>query len=314
MSALRRLGINPQVQQIHQQQSASQAQTESAFAYKWAKRETYESEKVKSKALAWMMERYCGNDASLLGGWLGDGGKIILDAGCGSGFSGMLFFNKHLLHNDYLGVDISSSVDVAKERFAEAGYPGDFLQCGLNTIPAPPNSVDIIFSEGVLHHTDSTARSVADLTGLLRPDGLFLFYVYRKKAVIREFCDDHIRRTLQNLSDEEAWKALESLTRLGQSLGTLCTEIDVPEDIPYLGIKKGKLDLQRFFYWNIFKAYYDPDFTLAEMNHINYDWYRPLNCHRHTSEEVKQFCGNAGLSIERFYEDEAGITVVARKG
>ena len=49
------------------------------------------------------------------------------------------------------------------------------------------------------------------------------------------------------------------------------------------------------------------------MNHINFDWFRPLNCHRHTPEEVKGFCDRAGLEIEHFNVQEAGITIVARK-
>ena len=147
----------------------------------------------------------------------------------------------------------------------------------------------------------------------LRGGGRFLFYVYAKKAVIREFTDDHIRHHLQNLNDEEAWKALESLTRLGITLGDLNVKFEVPEDIPVLGIKKGEYDLQRFFYWNICKMYYRPEFSFDEMNHVNFDWFRPLNCHRHTPEEIKKWCQEAGLMIEHMNVQEAGITIVAVK-
>src|SRR5262249_13386977 len=130
---------------------------------------------------------------------------------------------------------------------------------------------------------------------------------------IREFTDDFIREQLRNLDDPQAWKALEPLTRLGVALGELNATIDVPEAIPFLGIPKGKVDLQRFFYWNICKLYYRPDFSLEEMNHINFDWFRPMNCHRHTPDEVRRWCAEAGLEIERMTVEEAGITVVARK-
>ena len=115
------------------------------------------------------------------------------------------------------------------------------------------------------------------------------------------------------MSDEQAWKALEPLTRLGIALGKLGVEIDIPEDIPMLGIKKGKQDLQRFVYWNVCKLYYRPEFSEDEMNHINFDWYRPLNCHRHTPEELRQYIADAGMAIERMKAEEAGITVVAIK-
>jgi arsenite methyltransferase len=164
-----------------------------------------------------------------------------------------------------------------------------------------------------LHHTDDTGESIKYLSTKLKTGGRFMFYVYAKKAVIREFTDDYVRERLAPMSDEEAWEALKPLTKLGQALGELKTEIDVPEDVPLLGIKKGKMDLQRFFYWNFCKTYYRPEYSLEEMNHINFDWFRPLNCHRHTAEEVTDYCDRAGLEIEHTNLQEAGITVVARK-
>ena len=140
-----------------------------------------------------------------------------------------------------------------------------------------------------------------------------MFYVYAKKAAIREFTDDHVRHSLSNLTDEQAWEALLPLTRLGAALGQLGVEIDVPEDIPYLGIRKGKQDLQRFFYWNVMKLYYRPEFSEAECNHVNFDWFRPLNCHRHTVEEVRGWCDQLQLAIEHLDVQESGITVVSRK-
>jgi len=119
--------------------------------------------------------------------------------------------------------------------------------------------------------------------------------------------------SVKDKSNDEAWEALKPLTKLGISLGELKGDVDVTEDIPYLGIKKGTYNIQRFFYWNIMKAFYRPDFNLEEMNHINFDWFRPLNCFRHTEEELINFCEDAGLKIEHFNKQEAGFTVVARK-
>ncbi len=49
------------------------------------------------------------------------------------------------------------------------------------------------------------------------------------------------------------------------------------------------------------------------MNHVNFDWYRPANCHRQTPEEVRKWCENAGLDVSYMNVEEAGITVVSRK-
>ena len=49
------------------------------------------------------------------------------------------------------------------------------------------------------------------------------------------------------------------------------------------------------------------------MHQINIDWFRPLNCRRHTPEEITRWCEEAGLEIEHINLQEAGITVVARR-
>jgi len=314
VSALSRLGLRATQSAAAPPTSASQSQTEEAFGFKWAKRDTFESPAVQEAGRRWLFERYCGGDPRVLDGWLSGGPKLIVDAGCGAGFSALLFFGERLRAHHYLGIDISDAVDVARARFAEAGLPGDFLKSDVLSAPLPDGSVDFIFSEGVLHHTDSTEGALKHVARKLAPGGRFAFYVYVKKGPIREFTDDFVREHLRPLSDEDAWRELEPLTKLGRALGELGAVVDVPEDIPFLGIRAGRIDVQRLFYWHVCKTYYRPDWTLDEMNHVNFDWFRPLNCHRQTPEQVRRWCEEAGLAVERLDVQDAGITVVARRG
>jgi arsenite methyltransferase len=292
--------------------SDCQEQTRDAFDYKWNKRETYESEAMKSASRTWLIERYFAGEIMKINSLLKPGLKV-LDAGCGSGYSAQLLFSQYFNDIHYLGVDISAAVDVAYQRFLESGSNGEFIQADLMDLPFRKPTFDLVFSEGVLHHTDSTEKAIHYLSTLLLPGGKFLFYVYNQKGPIREFTDDYIRKFLKNLNDKEAWDALVPLTKLGQALGEKNVIIDIPEAIPFLNIPAGKIDLQRFIYWYVFKAYYRPEFSLDEMNHINFDWYRPLNCHRQTPEQVKEWCSAAGLVIEHMNIQESGITVIARK-
>ncbi len=292
--------------------SASQAQTSEAFGFKWKRRESYDSPPMLAAIREWLVQRY-GSPEEM--GWLfaTERPQLLLDAGCGSGVSALELFGERLGRARYIGADISVAAEVAKQRFAERGIPGSFLQCDLMRLPFAPGSLDAIFSEGVLHHTDSTHDAIVTLARLLRPGGRFMFYVYNKKSPIREFTDDFIREKLQGMTPDAAWEALMPLTRLGKALGERGIEFDVPEDVALLGIPKGRIDLQRLFYWHIFKAYYRPEFTLEEMNHVNFDWYAPKNSHRQTPEQVRAWCAEAGLAVERERVEEAGITVVARK-
>lgn len=291
--------------------SESQAQTSETFGFKGAKRDTFEGE-VTRYMHQWLQEKY-GDMATA--NWLDDHGPtpLVLDAGCGAAMSGLALFKPVLNRIRYLGVDVSSAVDVAARRFREQAFEGGFVQADLMQLPLPPESVDIIFSEGVLHHTDNTQAALRAVVRHLKPGGRILFYVYRKKGPIREFTDDYIRGKMQSLSPEEGWKAMLSLSKFGQRLGQLDIHIDIPEPIEVLEIPAGKISLQRFFYWHVCKAFYRPGMSLDEMNHINFDWFTPKNAHRQSIEEVRGWCSELGLHLERENLEEAGITIIARK-
>jgi arsenite methyltransferase len=292
--------------------SEEQCQTADVFALKWARRETFESAANSDRMRDWLVARY--GDVAAAPWWSEyRAAPLVLDAGCGAAQSALALFGSILSQVRYLGVDVSSAVDVAAQRFREAGIEAAFMQADLTELPFAPGTVDVIFSEGVMHHADSTRMALLRLATILRPGGRFLFYVYRKKGPIREFTDDYVRGRLRELSPEEAWEALRPLTRLGRALGELRVEVDVPEDIDLLNIPAGRIDIQRLFYWHVMKAFYDPGLDLEESNHINYDWYAPANAHRQSIDEVRAWCAEAQLEIEHENIEPSGITVIARK-
>jgi len=299
----------PRVQRLISQ---AQAQTSETFGFKWKKRDTFDSAASLARMREWLVERY-GDLATAP--WLAEHGvqPLLIDAGCGAGMSGLELLGPLVPHLRYLGVDVSAAVDVARQRFQERELAGAFLQADISDLPLPEGSVDLIFSEGVLHHTNSTEGALKSLARLLKPGGRFMFYVYRRKGPLREFTDDHIREKLQAMSSEEAWQAMEPLTQLGVSLGEIDAEIEIPASIDLLGIPAGRITVQRLFYWHIAKAFYRHDLTFDEMNHINFDWYAPANAHRQSPTEVRVWCAEAGLEVEREVVEDAGITVIARK-
>lgn len=291
--------------------SEPNAQMAEAFGFKWARRDAYESEVALTGMRDWLLARY--GDVADAEWWQEYGeNPVLLDAGCGAALSAIELFGDRLKQVRYLGADVSDAVDVAAVRFKERGLDGGFLQSDLTALPLPDASVDVIFSEGVLHYIDPPCRAVLALRRLLKAGGRFLFYVYRKKGPIREFTDEYIRERLREMSPAEAWEALKPLTALGKALGDLNVSVEVPEDVDLLGIPAGQIDIQRLFYWHVFKAYHRPDMTLDELNVINFDWYGPRHAYHQTAEEVRECCAEAGLIIEREQVEEAGITIVAR--
>ena len=292
--------------------SAAQHQTSDVFGYKWQQRDTFESDAMRQRTRRWLTERY--GDVASDEFWAAHPPEpVLLDAGCGAAYSALSLFDEALAKVRYLGVDVSEAVDVAAARVAEGGMSGGFLQADLTDLPLEPESIDVIFSEGVLHHTDSTRGALLALARLLKPGGRFLFYVYRRKGPIREFTDDYVRERLAAMEPAEAWEAILPLTKLGQALGELGVQVDVAEDVSLLGIPAGPIDVQRLFYWHVIKAYHDPELSLDELAHINFDWFAPRNAHRQSPDEVRAWCEEAGLDVEREDVQDAGITIVARR-
>ena len=290
--------------------NAEQIQTRSTFAYKWTREETYASDSMRAHARGWLIERY-GALGTLAGLRRFGERPLLLDAGCGSSYSGELLFGPHLQHVRYVGADISRAVDIAVKNFRSRDLPAAFVQADLMRLPFPDEAFDIVFSEGVLHHTPSTKAALAAIARKARRGGAVAFYVYAKKSPLREFSDDFIRAKVVDLDGNAAWEKLMPLTKLGQALGQLNLTVDVTESVDLLGIPKGPIDVQRLFYWHVCKMFYRPELSLDEMNHINFDWFVPAFAHRQSPEEISGWCEELGLAVEAMSVEDAGVTTIA---
>jgi arsenite methyltransferase len=309
----RRYAVSAGIPRFVLTEDSGQRQTESSFGYKWTKLDSFGSPGMEAELHAWFVGRYGFDSPEAMREWFGSR-RRTLDAGCGAGFSTSAWMTDGWRADgaEWVGADISAAIDVARERLGRFGGT-HFVQADVLQLPFRPESFDAIVSEGVLHHTPSTERAMKALVPLLAPGGELMFYVYRRKAPIREFTDDYVRGLIADMSPEEAWEALRPLTRLGQALAELETEVEVPEDVPLLGIKAGRYDVQRLIYWHVAKLFWNAGMTFEENNHLNFDWYAPRYAHRHTEEEVRRWCADEGLEITHFDVDDAGFTVRATK-
>ncbi len=291
--------------------SPAQDQTRSSFGYLWSRLQYHRA--AERFQVAWYDQKFPGC-RDRLAEWLSPG-AVVLDAGCGAGWSAMAFFNERLRDIQYVGIDISDSVDLAAKNFRAKRFPGVFMQDDLTQLPFGEACFDFIFSPGVLHHTDDVAHSLSRLARHLKPSGRFLFWVYHRQPPLRAFTDRHIREYLSGLSNEQAYKDLMPLTKLGKSLARLSNvEIVVPEDVPLLGIPAGRYDVHRFFYNFAFKCFYNSSLGFDRSNVQNFDWFRPTNAHTHTSEEIQAYCQTAGLCVEQVWTSMSGISVIATMG
>jgi arsenite methyltransferase len=286
-------------------------QVSQSFGFKWLQRDSYGSSRFKHWYDDWLMKKYgfrCASDVQVFA----QRHKRVLEVGCGTGMSSSLSLSVGEHGREWVGVDISSAIDIARERLGHVEN-ASFVQADVLALPFKDEAFDLIIAEGVLHHTRSTQEALRCLMPMLMPGGEVMFYVYSKKAPVREYADDHVRRILAALPPEEAWASLRPLTRLAERLAALNASVDVPDDIPYLGIKAGKYDVQRLIYWHFLKLYWNDEFSFEENNHVNFDWYHPRFAHRQTEADVRRWCEECRLSVQWFDVQESGFTVRAVK-
>jgi arsenite methyltransferase len=287
---------------------AGQAQTTASFGFKWQQLWGHDGG-TRAFYQDWFLRRFGFGSIDELGEFL-SASQWMLDAGTGNGQSAGWY--APLVGGHWVGVDISSSVDVARIQLP-ASPRLDLVQADLLRLPFTERTFDLVLSDGVLHHTHSTRDALTKVSRMLRTGGEILFYVYRKKGAIREFSDDHVRDVVAPLPPDTAWETLKPITRLGESLAHAGVTIRVPEDIPSLAMKAGEYDLQRFLYDHVLKLFWNDAFTFDENHHVNFDWFHPRYAHRQTEQEVAEWCRDLRLDIVYQTIEVSGISIRAVK-
>jgi SAM-dependent methyltransferase len=236
--------------------------------------------------------------------------KRILDAGCGNGrVTALLRKYSNELTTEVVGIDLVAA-DIAKQNLRDSknvNFAAKDLLGNLSDL----GKFDFIYCQEVLHHTSDPERAFSNLVSLLGENGEIAIYVYKKKAPVREFVDDYVRDRIGELSYEDAYKACEQITALGKMLADQKVKIKVP-DVDLLEIKGGEYDMQRFVYHFFMKCFWSDELSWNENVVVNYDWYHPQLCSRHTIEEVREWFEKSGLKIVQECVDFYGITVRGR--
>jgi SAM-dependent methyltransferase len=68
--------------------------------------------------------------------------------------------------------------DIAKRHFAANGLEADLRLCDASDLPFASNGFDVVYSLGVLHHTDDTIRCIGEAYRVLKPGGIFILSLY----------------------------------------------------------------------------------------------------------------------------------------
>lgn len=280
----------------------NQQQTEDTFGEKWEKTSKIkEVDKLYSFQYDWFLKLYGFDSVKHLKSFLSDK-KIIFDAGCGLGYK-TAWFAQLAPESLVIGMDISDSVEIAAKNFQHLNNLF-FIQGDISNTLIKPETFDFVVCDQVIMHTEDPELTFQHLTNITKIGGQFCCYVYSKKSLPRELIDDYFRKATHTISKDAMWEFAAQLTELGKRLSELKVEIESPE-IPLLGIKEGKYDIQRFIYWNFLKCFWREDWGFDLCKVTNYDWYAPSNAKRYSKEEFVKLINSNNLKIEYLHEEEA---------
>lgn len=108
-------------------------------------------------------------------------GKRLLEVGCGMGTDLLQFARGGALCT---GVDLTPrSIEISRHRFALYGMPGDFLITDGERLPFPEESFDVVYSNGVLHHTPDTAGGIREIHRVLKSGGIAKVMLYYRHSL-----------------------------------------------------------------------------------------------------------------------------------
>ncbi|GGS49456.1 methyltransferase domain-containing protein [Actinokineospora fastidiosa] len=111
--------------------------------------------------------------------WDSLAGKVIVDAGCGSGKLTAAIARRHP-EATVVAVDLNPAI--AEVRKAAADLPNlHVVQASVFALPFPEGSVDLLWCNGVIHHTGDTRGAFASLAKAVRPGGELFVWVYQRK-------------------------------------------------------------------------------------------------------------------------------------
>ena len=111
----------------------------------------------------------------------GHAGEHVLEIGGGIGTDLSQFASHGAQVTD---LDLSDGhLDHAKENFALRQLQGRFVHDDAESLPFEDDTFDVVYSNGVLHHTPNTRRVVQEIRRVLKPGGTAIVMMYAEHSL-----------------------------------------------------------------------------------------------------------------------------------
>lgn len=252
------------------------AATRDSFGFEWLRYEVTGFEENER-----FFRRHTGLDPAELAG------KRVLDAGCGMG---RFLEVAASAGAEVVGLDLSRAVERAR-RETRHGERAQFVQGDILNPPFAPESFDVVFSIGVLHHTPDTRRAFRALVPLLKPGGRIAIWVYRT-----------FQPEVAVAPYKRAFAFLAQLASDGTRLVTTRLPHRVLHYLCYAAVPLGALHraiarhrVLKYLLWPLLlpPVSIHPDWKVRVCD--TFDWLSPRFQWKHTTREVAGWFAEAGL-------------------
>jgi len=199
-------------------------------------------------------------------------GKLVLDAGCGSGRYSAVAARWGAR---VIAFDLGRAVERARETVKGLGDV-HVIQADVFKLPLAPRSFDYIFSIGVLHHTPNTRKAFSRLLPLLKDGGRIAVWLYKKRDALYEA----VNTILRGITFRMDHATLARWARLAVPVGAFKR---------WAFKRRWTAVLSKLI--PTVSTHPDPAIRVCD----TFDWYSPEFQFHHTDEEVERWFREAGL-------------------
>ncbi|MFN8006076.1 MAG: class I SAM-dependent methyltransferase [Terriglobia bacterium] len=109
------------------------------------------------------------------------GRRKVLELGCGAGYDALAFCRNQA---DYTGIDLTpENIQRTRTHLEYFGYHPDIQEGDAEHLSFASSSFDVVYSNGVLHHTPHIEKSFAEAYRVLTPGGRFWVILYYRHSI-----------------------------------------------------------------------------------------------------------------------------------
>lgn len=108
--------------------------------------------------------------------------KMLLEIGVGAGTDHLQWARAGAICH---GVDLTeAAIATARRHLAHYGLESNLQRCDAEKLPFADGTFDIVYSWGVIHHSESPEKIVAEVRRVLRPGGAFIGMFYHRRSLV----------------------------------------------------------------------------------------------------------------------------------